>query len=200
MGKIGANLLYLVIFTAFVSSAIVGMSIVDENSGLILLTFAEQSVEISERLYNMLSVISKVFTTSVILVLVQLYNASKKNTAITQGTLDAKQNQSLSNDVLIMSSMKFQLENNPLGDQVKSKLIQDELDGAIEKSISLSQTRIDISAAPTSTQIDLKQKFIDGMEVALKNAIDSGDLNLKAKIEGMIEDVKKEIALLLKIK
>lgn len=201
MGKIGARILYLLIAVSFISSAFLSSSYITDDGTQAFMVFFETEFEVKTELYNAMAWVSTVFTSSILIIFINMYRLAKKDTAITQGTLDAKQNQSLSNDIVVMNSFKWMLDTVLMvGDQSKKELIKSDLDSCIVSSTKLSQTRIDISAAPISAQIEMKESFIKSMEIQLQNAIDGGDFNLKAQIESLINIARTEIEKLLKSK
>lgn len=198
MSKVGSKLLYLLVALSFVSTAIVSSSVISEDGTQAFVSIVNYSQPISLKLYDTLGWISTAFTSGTLLVLINLLRLTNKDNAITQGTLDAKQNQTLTNDIVIMNAVSYLLENENIGNKVVNQNIRLELEDAMFKSKSLSQTMVDITAAPIATRIEMKQKYIETMRQQLEIALTTGDFPMKEQLMGVIKMAETEVATLMK--
>jgi hypothetical protein len=193
MNKAMLKFLYFLVVIVFASSILVSMIALDEETGIYYFQFLDFSQEVSERLYNTILFIATAFTSGTLLVLINLYNATNKDRAISEGSLDAKQNQTLANEISTMNALDYLLETSNLGTQEAKDELREDLTKNIALSNELASTTIDISYAPLEAQFMNKTNFLNTLQTLLVEAQKKGDLAVVNNLKSIITNVTKEI-------
>ena len=198
MNKIGVKILYLISFLALTGSTLAASTTIDEATMEYTVNILGMQAQITEQLYQGLVLFSTVFSTGMLIVLINLYNAANKDTTITQGSLDAKQNQTLSNDICIMNAHIQSIEENGALTRPKKDELILPLKVNVNKSTELAATSVDMSVAPIQTQIDHQKGFFKNLETILLEAQRVGDLTNVKKLRDTISTATKNLASLQK--
>jgi hypothetical protein len=198
MNKIVKRLLYLVLGVALVSNIIASNSILDEETNILILTIMEAQFEIPQRLFDLVNLIDGGLTYGALLVIINVINATNKNTEITQGTLDNKQNSALKGIILLADSAVDNYEfNGILTEEFKQPKI-DSLKKYIVMATKLSNTVIDFKTVDIETKIENQTNFISMLNASLEDAEKYNDpfqikqlLALLSKAQNVLSELTK---------
>ena len=176
MSSIVKRLLYLVLIIAFGSSFIANNAIFISETSTYLVSLAGMDFEITQQLFETATLISSTLNYAALLVIINVINVTNKNTEITQGTLDGKQNTTLSNQAWIMRGLIFVLETNNIGDTNERDQIVAEYEKRIPLTTNLSNTFIDFTTVDTETKIFNLRNTIQSLTLAIEDAKKINDI------------------------
>jgi|LGVE01.1.fsa_nt_gb hypothetical protein len=170
MSGIVKKMLYIVLIIAFTASFISTNATLIPETELYIFSLFGAEFEITTELFDTVNLISSTLTFSALLVIINVINMSNKNTEITQGTLDAKQNMALSNQAWIMEGLQFMVKTNNIGDiETKTKL-DEAYTKRIPLTIKLSNTSIDFKTVDLETKIFNINNTIEGLNLSIAEA------------------------------
>lgn len=170
MNKIVKRLMYLVLGIAFAANLVATNSVLDIETNILILTIMEKTFEMPPRIFDLANLINGTLSYAALLVIINVINATNKNTEITQGTLDNKQNLALKGLVLLADSAKDNYEYNSLIHLNTKQPKMDALQNYIEMATKLSNTVIDFKTVDIETKIENQMNFIAMLESSLKDA------------------------------
>lgn len=170
MSGIVKKMLYIVLIVAFTASFISTNATLIPETNLYIFSLFGIEFEITTELFDTVNLVSSTLTFSALLVIINVINMSNKNTEITQGTLDNKQNLTLSNQAWIMEGLQFIVRSNNIGDVTKKEEIINAYTNRIPLTIKLSNTSIDFKTVDLETKIFNIKNTIEGLELSIAEA------------------------------
>ena len=188
----------MVLIVAFTSNFIVGNAVLDETAQLYIITAMDSTFEMPINLFNIANVISSTLNYAALLVIINVINATNKNTEITQGTLDNKQNVSLKDDAIIMKVLlDLTKANNIMDATIKDENIA-MLEQQIPITVKLSNTFIDFTSVDAETKIYNLNNFISTLSISLEEAKKVNDLFQIKLITATLSKAQSSLATLTK--
>jgi|LGOV01.1.fsa_nt_gb hypothetical protein len=198
MSKIVKRLLYLILGVALISNMIATNTVLNEETNILILTIMEVAFDIPENIFSLANLINNFLTYGVLLVIINVINVTNKNTEITQGTLDNKQNQTLKGLVLLADSAVDNYEyNGILTEEFKQPKI-DSLKKYISLTTKLSNTVIDFKSVDVETKIQNQQNFISMLTTSLEDAEKYNDPYQIKQLLELLSKAQKVLAELTK--
>jgi hypothetical protein len=200
MNKIIKRLLYLILFVALASNMIATNSVLDPDTNILILTIMEMQLEIPPRLFDLANLIDSALTYGALLVIINVINATNKNTEITQGTLDGKQNLALKGLVLLNESAIDNYEYNTL---LTEEFIRPKIEtrkNYISMATKLSNTSIDFKTVDIETKIENQTNFIAILTASLEDAKKINDVFQIKSINLLIAKAQNVLAEYTKIR
>ena len=175
MSSIIKKILYIVLIVAFTASFISTNATIIPETELYMFSLFGIEFEITTELFDTVNLIASTLTFSALLVVINVINMTNKNTEITQGTLDQKQNLTLSNQAWIMEGLKLLLQANNIADVEARDSLVETYKSRIPLTIQLSNTSIDFSTVDLETKIINIENTISVLKLNIAEAKNIND-------------------------
>lgn len=194
-------LLYTVLAIAFVSNYVSTNATLDSlDTSQYIVYINEFPLYITEELFNMSVAFASILNYAALMVIINVINVTNKNTEVTQGTLDNKQNVTLTNQAVIMETQKvilgglFVLDEEVTGEKVA------ELNQRIPLTTKLANTHIDFKSVDIQNKIQYQESIIEQLKVAIDSTFKAGDLKQQKVLENSLAIAQKTLSTLTKDK
>lgn len=198
--------IFIVIGLVFIAEFILNRTIpiTNEETGEIMnyvfqATIDSKEYTINEFVYLVLSLVTKYISWGFLLLVYNVLRVNNKNNELNVGLLDNKQNSILSSNASILSILQVLLENNHLVSDEQKTVIQENLEGEIEKLLKASQTYIDNTTLTLTDKITSIRNYISDFELTLENAKNLGDNTTIKDISGLIAKYQKQLSDLIRL-